>query len=1212
VLGLNRSGLRIRKGEAPISFIKGIVGTRVVVTSTLQGVRRLSLNADVTDDAMENHEKLMAALLEARRAMMDGRWEDAWQGYEHTLHYDRRNTEALCGLGEAGFRQKKFEDGRAYFQQAIDIDSRNTQALNGLGRFHLWEQKFEMARIKFNAVLAIDPDNLEAWNGLADAYGALDSLSVQDYRDIVKGILTHFSFHDIYKLRFGNVPFEFWLKDEARRTGTRFRVKGIAGLTVMLNTIFSGDTSEQSLRMFLDEYVASNIVQNYLQHTMNLVLTKPSLNRVKADLYHMARDFREPEGYLKRLQIYLNGLENVFEETQATLPERIKNAGVTWQPGILPNDFKSQKRYKILQTQSVRKFMASFSAPDDRDKMEGNEFIEFEDAKSGLVIWGNRIPSFPTTYLYDNSDLRSIVLGNRWKEQEGHIGQVLIGFRRAGVKVPVAMVQAAGDGEAVFIFMSPEDVSAILASVVHTDPRVFSTVDFIRQEIALPMPDPELVPAAMSLIDHEAEQLNGMLSLMVNVRGASGSIIAQTDEHYYIQSARHVVAGPGQFLDNETINVSFYAEQFNIVYPAEVVNRGVFFEGGASAGFSDDTLILRIARNSIPENVRSRIGRPILANLRQGPPRVWSPYQAVAFIALSGTGGAKTPVISYGYTTVVPPGSLDDADRTVNIPVMVRSELGFSGGPLVTMFSGNMAIVGSRTCPGWSSQIRLGYFTPILKYVEELMQLTGISSSSRDQAMISDADAPEELPLNDALRLSHQPAYTIPPFVSRQALGLMPSAVDKWELRDGKINIVYNPDHVDPRYFPTALKGSSQVFISYSYDGESSIHKVPMVRNIEGLWQIALSDADGHVEINYTFNDGQGKKDTQSYKVYLFLDNNQDPVVMIDGHAHTHINLEQGDTEMFEALVAGGMDMALFFDRHNRIARDFLHAYPQLKALAWVTLSNRPAQVSTTKKMPLASSPVEIMRLLQDDPGFVGLKLHPTIDQVPVNDERVKVFLRGLSTLKHPQGIKYVVLIHGAVKYGEPRQIRELAQEFPDLNFVLGHIFIDNNINGKDTWPQRLEAIEMARDFGNVYLETSWAPQDVIMKAIEIAGAAKVIFGSDVMSRTHYSENDYYGKSYQDLIIALHKKLSLENFSLVISRNAERLFGFDMAQTTGAADTGGIDLGKTFVSFKLREGGQKDFSALAMRASTNLLLDGFIPVVTFITPVTSGLFPNTD
>ena len=805
VLGLNRSGLRIRKGEAPISFIKGIVGTRVLVTSTLQGVRRSSLNADATDDAMENHEKLMAALLEARRAMMDGRWEDAWQGYERTLHYDGRNTEALCGLGEVGFRQKKFEDGRVYFQQAIDIDSRNTQALNGLGRFYLWEQKFEMARTKFNAILAIDPDNLEAWSGLADTYGALDGLSVQDYRDIVKGILTHFSFHDIYKLRFGNVPFEFWLKDEARRTGTRFRVKGIAGLTVMLNTIFSGGTSEQSLRMFLDEYVASDIVQNYLQHTMNLVLSKPSLNRVKADLYHMARDFREPEGYLKRLQIYLNGLENVFEETQATLPERIKNAGVTWHPGILPNDFKNKKRYKILQTQSVRKFMASFSAPDDRDKMEGNEFIKFEDAKSGLVIWGNRISSFPTTYLYNNSDLRSIVLGNRWREQEGHIGQVLIGFRRAGVKVPVAMVQAAGDGEAVFIFMSPEDVSAILASVVHTDSRVFSTVDFIRQEMSLPAPDPELVPAAMSLIDREAEQLNGMLSLMVNVRGASGSIIAQTDEYYFIQSARHVVTGPGQFLDNETINVSFYAEEFNNVYPAEVVNRGVFFEGGASAGFSDDTLILRIARNSISENVRRKIGRPILANLRQGPPRVWSPYQAVAFIALSGTGGAKTPVISYGYTTVVPPGSLDDADRTVNIPVMVRSELGFSGGPLVTMFSGNMAIVGSRTCPGWSSQIRLGYFTPILKYVEELIHLTGISSSSRDQAMISDADAPEELPLNDALRLSHQPAYTIPPFVSRQALGLMPSAVDKWELRDGKINIVYNPDHVDPRYFPTAL-----------------------------------------------------------------------------------------------------------------------------------------------------------------------------------------------------------------------------------------------------------------------------------------------------------------------------------------------------------------------------------------------------------------------
>jgi len=107
--------------------------------------------------------------------------------------------------------------------------------------------------------------------------------------------------------------------------------------------------------------------------------------------------------------------------------------------------------------------------------------------------------------------------------------------------------------------------------------------------------------------------------------------------------------------------------------------------------------------------------------------------------------------------------------------------------------------------------------------------------------------------------------------------------------------------------------------------------------------------------------------------------------------------------------------------------------------------------------------------------GLKGLKLH----QLPSREVLDTVAEFGIPILFHP---------------GRVSDFHMIASEYPQINFIVAHL---GSFASQD-WTEHLQAIEVARRYPNVYLETSSV---VFFEYLEMAArelpAEKLIFGSD-------------------------------------------------------------------------------------------------------------------
>ncbi len=107
--------------------------------------------------------------------------------------------------------------------------------------------------------------------------------------------------------------------------------------------------------------------------------------------------------------------------------------------------------------------------------------------------------------------------------------------------------------------------------------------------------------------------------------------------------------------------------------------------------------------------------------------------------------------------------------------------------------------------------------------------------------------------------------------------------------------------------------------------------------------------------------------------------------------------------------------------------------------------------------------------------GLKGLKLH----RLPTREVLDAVAELGIPILYHPEKVANFHMI---------------AAEYPQVPFIMAHL---GNFASRD-WAEHIAAIEVARRYPNVYLETSSV---VFFKFLEMAakelGPNKVIFGSD-------------------------------------------------------------------------------------------------------------------
>jgi uncharacterized protein len=110
--------------------------------------------------------------------------------------------------------------------------------------------------------------------------------------------------------------------------------------------------------------------------------------------------------------------------------------------------------------------------------------------------------------------------------------------------------------------------------------------------------------------------------------------------------------------------------------------------------------------------------------------------------------------------------------------------------------------------------------------------------------------------------------------------------------------------------------------------------------------------------------------------------------------------------------------------------------------------------------------------------GFVGIKVHR--HDAPITREVCET-ARAFS----------LPVIYDVV--GEVSVVELLAQEYPDVNFIIPHLG-----SFADDWRAQLALIDHLVRHANIYVDTSGVRRfDLLEQAVQRAGAAKILFGTD-------------------------------------------------------------------------------------------------------------------
>ena len=163
--------------------------------------------------------------------------------------------------------------------------------------------------------------------------------------------------------------------------------------------------------------------------------------------------------------------------------------------------------------------------------------------------------------------------------------------------------------------------------------------------------------------------------------------------------------------------------------------------------------------------------------------------------------------------------------------------------------------------------------------------------------------------------------------------------------------------------------------------------------------------------------------------------------------------------------------------------------------------------------------------------GVRGVKFQPLIQTIMPNDSRLYPFYEVC------QELGAIVLFHAGVvafpkhyvRFGNPVHVDDVAWDFPDLNIVIAHL------GGNYSF----EAAVIASNHPNVCLDTAYLhffcdrslpkvePIDLVKRAVEFAGAEKVLYASEGVQPSLIADSD----------------LPQDTKELILHRNAQRLLG---------------------------------------------------------------------
>ena len=224
-------------------------------------------------------------------------------------------------------------------------------------------------------------------------------------------------------------------------------------------------------------------------------------------------------------------------------------------------------------------------------------------------------------------------------------------------------------------------------------------------------------------------------------------------------------------------------------------------------------------------------------------------------------------------------------------------------------------------------------------------------------------------------------------------------------------------------------------------------------------------------------------------------------------------NLEGIESDNFKDEYTCNMEML-------EVAKKF----PKLKALA-VCQPNKTQDANVMRK------------LLEENPEFIGFKLHPECMKLPADSEKYDKYLELAQEFKKP------CLYHsGHIKsrFSSPELIYKKAKQFPDVPIILGHLSTGPKPSHDAAIDILVESIE--NNTANLYVDVSWIDfgtgklDDTICLIERLKNTKK----GDFTNRIMWASDAPVGEFNQ--IPDLYKN-NLENFKEVVSKyfNDEKL-----------------------------------------------------------------------
>ena len=206
---------------------------------------------------------------------------------------------------------------------------------------------------------------------------------------------------------------------------------------------------------------------------------------------------------------------------------------------------------------------------------------------------------------------------------------------------------------------------------------------------------------------------------------------------------------------------------------------------------------------------------------------------------------------------------------------------------------------------------------------------------------------------------------------------------------------------------------------------------------------------------------------------------------VIDFHGHVGkqncMGLIDDPDEMLRAMDAVGIDKSCVFNVFHPDGRTGNDQTARFVDRPSRSLHRFRLRVSADAERNGA----ELERAI-DSLGMRAIKIYPPYTPFPLDHP----IWDPIYDFAHQRGLP-IITHTGIEPTAAPRFLSQVAPRFPGASFVAGH---SGNVE-----PHRSQAIQAARSYPNVYLETcsTFRSPGVIEELVQKAGAERVLFGSD-------------------------------------------------------------------------------------------------------------------